>query len=68
MENDEIALLLSDIKKSNCQQWIDLTEFLLLSGLRIGEAIALNKSDIDDEVLSDVPNSLLHFVLQLYFL
>lgn len=29
------------------EQWKDLTRFLILSGLRIGEALALNESDID---------------------
>lgn len=51
LENDEINKLLNDIRKSKCQQWIDLTEFLLLSGLRIGEAIALKKTDIDKTVI-----------------
>lgn len=44
MESDELQLLLSGLK---VERWRLLTEFLALSGLRIGEAIALNKDDID---------------------
>lgn len=29
------------------EQWRNLTEFLILSGLRVGEALALNESDLD---------------------
>ncbi len=51
LEQDEIAKLLQSMKKSGCEQWVDLTEFLILSGLRIGEAIALTKKDIEGEVI-----------------
>ena len=51
LEKEEMELLLKDIRQSKCQQCIDLTEFLLLTGLRIGEAIALKKTDIDKTVI-----------------
>ena len=44
LEADELRLLLS---KMQVQQWALFTEFLALSGLRCGEAIALERSDID---------------------
>ena len=44
LESDELALLLKGMKNEN---WRDLTHFLALSGLRCGEAIALDISDID---------------------
>lgn len=46
LEHDEINKLLSGMK---IERWKLLTEFLILSGLRIGEAIALNDSDVDIE-------------------
>ncbi len=51
LEEDEIAKLLKSIRSTNCTHWIDLTEFLLLSGLRIGEAIALQKKDIQGNII-----------------
>jgi integrase len=47
LEHDEIAKLLNGMK---VDRWRLLTEFLLLSGLRIGEAIALRDKDIDDVI------------------
>lgn len=45
-------MLLADIERSNRELWLLLTKFLLLSGLRVGEAVALTKKDIDkDSVL-----------------
>ena len=44
LEHEEIDKLLSGMK---VERWKLLTEFLVLSGLRIGEAIALNDSDVD---------------------
>ena len=44
LEHEEIDKLLSGMK---VERWKLLTEFLILSGLRIGEAIALNDSDVD---------------------
>lgn len=44
LEHEEIDKLLSGMKD---ERWKLLTEFLVLSGLRIGEAIALNDSDVD---------------------
>ena len=44
LEHNEITELLSSMK---VEKWNLLTEFLILSGLRVGEAIALNDSDVD---------------------
>ena len=44
LERKEIAKLLDDMK---VERWKLLTEFLILSGLRIGEAIALEDRDVD---------------------
>lgn len=44
LEADELKKLLDGMK---VEKWRLLTEFLVLSGLRIGEAIALNQDDVD---------------------
>ena len=44
LESDELKILLKNMK---VDKWRMLTEFSALSGLRAGEAIALNTSDID---------------------
>lgn len=44
LEKEELARLLDSMKE---KRWKLLTEFLVLSGLRVGEAMALNRSDID---------------------
>lgn len=44
LEKNELKILLGDMEKP---LWRDLTEFMALSGLRIGEAVALEASDID---------------------
>lgn len=44
LESEECTLLLSGMKN---ETWRNLTDFLLKSGLRIGEAIALDVEDID---------------------
>lgn len=49
LEHDEANTLITNIKKSNCWHWYYFTQFLLLSGLRIGEAVALTIDDIDLE-------------------
>lgn len=46
LEHDEIDKLLSGM---TAERWKLVTEFLILSGLRIGEFIALNDSDVDFE-------------------
>lgn len=46
LEHDEIDALLACM---TIEKWRLLTEFLILSGLRIGEAIALNDKDVDTE-------------------
>ena len=43
LESSECEILLDALP----DQWKDLTRFLILSGLRIGEALALEESDID---------------------
>ena len=47
LEPSEVKKIILQIKKSNQWHWYYLTQFLLLSGLRIGEAIALTINDID---------------------
>lgn len=47
LEPEEIHVLLSHIKNSEAYHWYYLTQFLILTGLRVGEAIALNKDDVD---------------------
>lgn len=44
LEPDEVNTLL---KSMDSKKWVLLTQFLILSGLRIGEALALNQQDID---------------------
>lgn len=44
LEASEVKKLITGM---TCRRWALLTEFLVLSGLRIGEAIALDTSDID---------------------
>lgn len=46
LESDELRLLIDSMKKP---VWAAFTEFLALSGLRVGEAIALEKKDVDLE-------------------
>lgn len=46
LESDELRRLLQSMK---IEQWELLTEFLALSGLRIGEAIALNYNDVNED-------------------
>lgn len=47
LEHEEISALLNGMK---VERWKLLTEFLILSGLRVGEAIALNDCDVDDSI------------------
>ena len=49
LETHEVTELLNQIEKTKCWHWYHLTRFLILSGLRSGEAIALTLSDIDIE-------------------
>lgn len=44
LESEEVGLLLRGMQT---EAWRLLTEFLILSGLRLGEAIALTKEDVD---------------------
>ena len=44
LEKDEVTKLLTGMKVDD---WRMLTQFLILTGLRIGEAIALNEDDVD---------------------
>jgi len=45
MEPDEVAAVLDAMRP--CKKWYLLTQFLLLTGLRVGEAIALTRADVD---------------------
>lgn len=47
LEHEEITNLLEGMK---VERWKLLTEFLILSGLRIGEAVALEDSDVGDVI------------------
>ncbi len=51
LESEELRYLIENMK---VPLWAALTEFLALSGLRCGEAIALNKKDVD------LQNSVIH--------
>lgn len=44
LESDEVKILLDNMAH---KRYRDLTEFLVLTGLRIGEALALNIDDVD---------------------
>lgn len=44
LESEEVVLLLNGMKS---EKWRELTEFLVLSGLRFGEVAALTTDDID---------------------
>lgn len=44
LEKDELTVLLREMKD---ERWNQLTAFLVLSGMRIGEALALTPKDID---------------------
>ena len=52
LEPDEATTLLNHMKDTNNWQWYHLTRFLLLSGLRIGEAIALDMADVSDKYIT----------------
>lgn len=47
LEPEELNLLINEMERKSLTHWKLFTQFLVLSGLRIGEAIALNKLDID---------------------
>jgi len=47
LEHEELETLLSEIEKTGKERWLLVTKHLVTSGLRIGELIALNKSDVD---------------------
>lgn len=48
LEAEEVKKLLGEMK---VERWTLLTHFLVLSGLRIGEAIALDDADVTDVIL-----------------
>lgn len=50
LEHDEITALLSDLRE---ERWKLLTELLLMTGMRVGEAIALNDEDVTDSIRVD---------------
>lgn len=47
LEQHEVNQLLEYIESTKCWHWYYFTKFLILSGLRAGEAIALTNNDID---------------------
>lgn len=49
LEPEEVKLLLAAM--DNKEHWYHLTKFLILSGLRIGEAIALDKKDVTNDTI-----------------
>ena len=49
LESDELAAVLAYMQNSQTQ-WYLLTRFLVLSGLRIGEAMALTVSDLGESI------------------
>lgn len=49
MEPEELALFINGLESKH---WKLLSRFLVTSGLRVGEAIALDRSDIGDEYIS----------------
>lgn len=49
MEPEELALFINSLTSKH---WELLSRFLVTSGLRVGEAIALDRSDIGDEYIS----------------
>lgn len=60
LEHDEIEKLLNGLSS---ERWRLLTEFLLLSGLRIGEAIALLDNDVTDVIhVTKTYNKALHTI------
>ena len=50
LEHDEIVALLGGLKE---ERWKLLTELLLMTGMRVGEARALNDDDVSDEIRID---------------
>ena len=53
MDSEELARLLAEMK---VEKWKLVTEFLALSGLRIGEFIALNRSDVSTDNENPIEN------------
>lgn len=47
LEPEELSTLLKHIQDTKCWHWFYLTKFMVLSGLRLGEAIALEINDVD---------------------
>lgn len=56
LEQDELKLLLSHMEKTKLYHWYYLTKFLVLTGLRIGEATALSENDFNGEWISITKN------------
>lgn len=51
LEPEELTILLKYMKDTNKWEWYYLTKFLALTGLRIGEAMALTPSDISNDYI-----------------
>ncbi len=47
LESDELQALLNELNHEETEHWYLLTKFLVLSGLRIGELISLENSDVE---------------------
>lgn len=47
LEPEELHALLTAIDNSGCEHWYYFTQILVLSGMRIGELIALKTTDVD---------------------
>lgn len=56
LEPEELSLLLSHMENTKLYHWYYLTEFLVLTGLRIGEAAALTQDDINGELINITKN------------
>ena len=47
LEPEELNTFLKQVESTGCWHWYYLTKFMVLSGLRLGEAAALDNKDID---------------------
>lgn len=56
MEKYELKAVIKAMDKQKTQHWMLLTQFLALTGLRIGEAYALTKADVDLQDLTITVN------------
>lgn len=52
LEQEEVDKLITHMERNRCRHWVNLSKFLLLSGARVGEALALTYSDITGDYIS----------------